>query len=1469
MEPKTQKEGISLHAKVKKFIDSRVQSQAILLSQLSLSREEKDELARGKKKVKDVSHAGFSEGPSSSPSSPSNAVGSWKQGLSFKDKLVGEIPGAYTQAFNIGAVMEDDVDSDADSDEEVETLRQGLVAVKFSKEFKQRIRRPWSRALIVNAYGRTVGLNFLQAKLLAMWKPAGRLDCVDLGHGFLTRLSLKEDENILRKGPWFIGDHFLSFRPWEPNFRLVSANVSSIAVWIRLYELPIEYYNVDALQHIGKAIGNVLRVDTFTTMETRGRFARLCVQIDVEKPLVTAIMIGRLEQTLSYEGIQKLCFKCGRMGHSKESCPYTIRQEPLAREVLREDGMEEGEGAHEKRKANSPKNGVGPNSQVHDAVQEVVHVGMQGSDRAEVAFGLAKENKRKLSPTRVLEGAQVESSIQKIRNEDLKQAQPNSTQDQEPNLLRSQTALKYSSVKGKKVLERQRVSQHSSLSALDSVIGRKFLGEHVKGNTEELVKDGGICDGDASKGFQFNAAVWSEMGCQFRGGNCGDSRGSVGEDKRKSNSSVGVVQWGVEDSMEVCGSFDKDECEEWVGPSNKSGLGESFKPVVEFSVARVRKSTLGTSDGCFVQCESNGVLGRKEVAREATNSHLHYGKGTNAEGAKADRMDFEGGGEADGARKPSFHNRVRELVQNHNLAVLVVMKTRVGGERARELTDKLPFDKAIHTDTIGFAGGLWVLWIRIGWSPRNAERQVLWNNLMKLAELHSLPWVIAGDFNEPLLDEDKFGGRARAVANRPSNFLLNLEKGLLKELDLVLNQEEELWALKSRVNWMMQGDRNTAFYHVSTLVRRKRNQILAIKNVMGDWIYEEEEIKNFIRSGFEGINSTSLTCAIRADPPISQWQPRLTKKEKKNISGGASKDEIKSALWSLKPFKAPGPDGMHAGFFQRFWPIVGRSVVSEVQKIFDDRRVPDYLNRTHITLISKIQGPETLGNYRPISLCNTVYKVVTKIIVTRLRPYRDKLISPLQAAFVPGRKGVDNAIIAQEMIHSLGKKRGRVGYMALKIDLEKAYDKLEWNFIREALLRANLPADLIDIIMSPVSTVSTSILINGEATDPIFPSRGIRQGDPLSLYLFILCMDYLGQLIEEKCSAKRCLVKEASSLEIKDFMLDTGWDWGKIPFEFPQEIKMMIQATPTAFMSRGIDKLAWAGSSKGTFELKSAYKIAIDTLPRIKTFLWLYAHNSIGVKVCLGKRGVVNDNICPNCQRGSETILHALRDCPHIKHVWNQLGITSINHGFWRSDLQTWLSIIGRNNCSLLAANPPWRIMFPFAMWNIWKSRNGFVFSNKSSNPKLAGVILNQAWEFIHCVSSLRVSTRKVMRSFCWEKPPEGWLKLNTDGLAEEGSGLACCGEVIRDANGHWISDFNKRIGTTNSFAVELLGLREGLLLCRRLNIAALVIELDAESIVNVLNNPSYANNSISPILDDCRVLVSLMQQIQIMHYFC
>ena len=115
-----------------------------------------------------------------------------------------------------------------------------------------------------------------------------------------------------------------------------------------------------------------------------------------------------------------------------------------------------------------------------------------------------------------------------------------------------------------------------------------------------------------------------------------------------------------------------------------------------------------------------------------------------------------------------------------------------------------------------------------------------------------------------------------------------------------------------------------------------------------------------------------------------------------------TRKEVKISLWSMKPFKAPGPDGYHAGFYQRNWHIVKDSVVKLVANIFESRSMPNHLNKTLITLIPKCPGADCLGLFRPISLCNTIYKLITKVLVNKMRPMLNNLVSPFQTAFVLG-----------------------------------------------------------------------------------------------------------------------------------------------------------------------------------------------------------------------------------------------------------------------------------------------------------------------------------------------------------------------------------------------------------------------------------------------------------------------------------
>ena len=242
---------------------------------------------------------------------------------SYKDKLVGDMPGAFAQAFN----LHEDA-SDLDSFKaEVEEISDGIASVKLSSSSKRLIRGRWAHAIIIKPSGRSVGFHFLHSRIMALWKPVERLECIDLEMGFyLIRFGLVEDlDKVMKEGLWFIGDQFLSIRPWTPNFIPVNATCKSMAVWAHLPQLPIEYYEPSVLKEIGKAVGLVLRIDAQTATESRGRYAKICVQVNLNNPLIRTILIGRLVQAVVYEGISTLCFSCGRVGHNSEACPYTIK----------------------------------------------------------------------------------------------------------------------------------------------------------------------------------------------------------------------------------------------------------------------------------------------------------------------------------------------------------------------------------------------------------------------------------------------------------------------------------------------------------------------------------------------------------------------------------------------------------------------------------------------------------------------------------------------------------------------------------------------------------------------------------------------------------------------------------------------------------------------------------------------------------------------------------------------------------------------------------------------------------------------------------------------------------------------------------------------------------------------------------------------------------------------------------------
>ena len=176
---------------------------------------------------------------------------------------------------------------------------------------------------------------------------------------------------------------------------------------------------------------------------------------------------------------------------------------------------------------------------------------------------------------------------------------------------------------------------------------------------------------------------------------------------------------------------------------------------------------------------------------------------------------------------------------------------------------------------------------------------------------------------------------------------------------------------------------------------------------------------------------------------------------------------------------------------------MGESVTRAVTSFFQAGRMPDEVNNTFIVLIPKSQSSTSFNHYRPISLRNVVYKIITKLLVSRLRNILHKLISPTQATFIPGRWIAVNQVIAHEMLHSFKKRKVKSGLMAIKINLQKAYDRVNWNFLQVVLKNFGFDGKFVNLILECVSTVSFELLINGGKTRQFRLKRGLRQGDLL------------------------------------------------------------------------------------------------------------------------------------------------------------------------------------------------------------------------------------------------------------------------------------------------------------------------------------------------------------------------------------
>ncbi|PWA66526.1 RNA-directed DNA polymerase, eukaryota, Reverse transcriptase zinc-binding domain protein [Artemisia annua] len=1018
----------------------------------------------------------------------------------------------------------------------------GSEFVIFDEEIVTEGSKKWE----ITACGYFVGYKMymmeLNYHLFKMWGKFGLKSIMDIGNGtFVFKLSNEQGlKTVIENGVWIVNNKAMMVQKWDTSVDLNKIEPDVLPLWVKFVNLPLEAWTTKGLSAIASRLGKPIMMDTMTTKmcsQGVGRlgYARVLIEVDAKKGIPDHVDIMYCDKMgkqtaikqvkVEYDWKPPVCDVCKVFGHANDKCKLNSKEKEVQQTV---NGMENVVAKKDKSCDAGKQKGI---------QNEGYKVGIKNKGK-QAKFVYQPKPVKKPNPEAASTSKTTPKKSWNVQDSVISELRKSANKY---NVLQDNTAEDgISNEESWKSLVKNYVllKQKPALSVTTWNI--RGLGKITKQNeVKKLIRNENLCV-------------------------CAILETHMKKDRIEKIGDRVFGNWNWQHKLHVS----RKGCRIMVGWDTdkvKCTLVHCTEQTMFYYIEAIYSNV---KFYCTFIYAANSGRNRKDlwydlnIYKQLTNFeawvlmgdvNVSLNANDHSEGGSSvtqDMMDFQdcvNNIEVEDIGSTGFHYTWTKSLLNPDATVLkkidrIMCNTTFLGKFNNANGVFLPYGISYHSPAVlncpkalrkkrrsfRFANYIadkddFLTTVKKHWmnySQGHAMFQLVQKLKALKPHMNNLNWKNGNLFVKVVELKQQLNEIQAMIDQDPTNKELR-KKGtsVLNEYNEALQDEEKLLCQKAKVDWLNEGDKNSAYFHKVLKGKLNRNRIHNICCEDGT-IANGDQVGIQFEKHFENFLGTKSEAIQMGDEIDSLFTKKVSEVEAMEMSRMVSEEEVKNALFDIDDNKAPGPDGYTSKFFKKAWSVIKEDFYKAVNEFFVSGKLLGQLNATLITLVPKIQTPQRVTDFRPIACCNVIYKCISKILTNRIMKVLCNLVDQNQSAFIPGRAITDNILLTQELLKGYkcanGQKR-----CSFKIDIQKAYDTVSWEFLNSILHKFGFPDKMINWILTCVTTPHFTICVNGDRYGYFSGGKGLRQGDPISPYLFTLVMEVLNLFIKDEIGKER------------------------------------------------------------------------------------------------------------------------------------------------------------------------------------------------------------------------------------------------------------------------------------------------------------------------------------------------------------